>query len=167
MTIILTGFMGSGKTSVAEALGKLLGCEVVDLDSRIFTVAGRPPKQIIANEGEEAFRVLETEVLKKALEEVPGVIALGGGAWIIERNRDLIKEHDATSILLDVAFEVCWARICEAADCRPLAKTEIECRALYDRRYPTYQLADIRIQVDANETVEEVTNKIAELTRPA
>jgi shikimate kinase len=164
MTIILTGFMCSGKTSVANALGKMLESEVVDLDSLISTVMGQTPKQIISGKGEEAFRELETTVLREVLQERPGVIALGGGAWIVARNRELIKTHGAKTIWLDVPFEVCWARIREGGDCRPLATSELKSRSLYDRRYSTYQLADIRIAVGASEPIEAIANTIARLT---
>jgi shikimate kinase len=79
-----------------------------------------------------------------------GVIALGGGAWIQKANRDLIEKHDYVSVWLDVPFEVCWSRIETSGEDRPLGRTKEQARALYDQRQPIYQLANVRIQVDAD-----------------
>jgi shikimate kinase len=166
--IILTGFMCSGKTTVAAALGSALRRSVVDLDSRITEVMGRTPKEIIAHDGEESFRDLEFKVLEEVLlEEVAYVIALGGGAWIQERNRDLIRRYGGISVWLDVPFEVCWARIVEAGDARPLATNEAAARTLYFQRHPAYSLADFRIEVGTDVPVEGIAKEIATLIRAA
>ena len=147
MKIVITGFMGSGKTMVARKLARHLKLTMVDLDDVITKKEGRSPAQLIVEEGEPAFRAIESAVLRELLEaNTAQIIALGGGAWIQEVNRNLINQEDCVSIWLDVPFEVCWARIESSDEDRPLGKTKEQAKALYDQRKPIYQLADIRIE---------------------
>ena len=149
MRIVITGFMGSGKTRIARELAQRLNVEMVDLDEKITASKGRSPAQLIVDEGEEAFRVIESDVLRELLEtDSARVIALGGGAWIQEVNRSLIEHYDWISVWLDVPFEVCWARIQASGEDRPLGRTKEQAQALYDQRKPIYQLANVRIQMD-------------------
>ena len=74
------------------------------------------------------------------------MIALGGGAWIQEVNRNLINQVGYVSVWLDVPFEVCWARIETSGDDRPLGRTKDQAQMLYEQRRPIYQLANIHIQ---------------------
>jgi len=150
--IIITGFMGCGKSKVAYELARRLNVVTVDLDNWITAHEGRTPAQLIREEGEAAFRAIETKALRGLLErgEV-GVIALGGGAWIEETNRDLIEQYGCTSIWLDTPFAVCWERITASAEERPLGRTREEAQARYDLRRPVYQLAKIHIQVTGEE----------------
>src|SRR5688572_12479384 len=100
--IAITGFMGSGKTTIAGALARRLDCGMVDLDSFIAEREGRSPAQIIAEAGEPAFREIETTALRDLLTRIDvRVIALGGGAWTIAANRDLIGQYDCVTVWLD------------------------------------------------------------------
>lgn len=160
MKIVITGFMGSGKTRVARALAQRLGLEMVDLDERITSKEGRSPAQLIVEEGEETFRLIESTVLRELVQtDNARVIALGGGAWIEKTNRDLIKKYSYLTVWLDAPFEICWARIETSGDDRPLGKSKEQAQALYDRRRPIYQLADIRIQI-GNEDFEDLISRI-------
>jgi len=148
MKIIITGFMGSGKTRLARELARRLNLEMIDLDDRVTEREGRSPAQLIVDEGEEAFRLIESAVLRELLQtNGAGVIALGGGAWIVDANRQLIDEYDCLTVWLDVPFEVCWARIETSDDDRPLGRTREQAQTLYDRRRPVYQLAKIHVEV--------------------
>jgi shikimate kinase len=148
MKIVITGFMGSGKTRLARELARRLNLEMVDLDDRVTEREGRSPAQLIVEEGEEAFRLIESDVLRELLEtEGAGVIALGGGAWIVDSNRQLIDEHDCLTVWLDVPFGLCWARIETSGEDRPLGRTREQAHTLYDRRRPVYQLAKIHVKV--------------------
>src|SRR5215210_9074893 len=151
MKIIITGFMGCGKTRVARELARRLDLELVDLDERITQNEGRSPAQLILEDGEPSFRIIESNTLRELLQkEGAAVIALGGGAWIEETNRDLINQFGCLSVWLDTPFEVCWSRIEASDDVRPLGKTREQAQTLYDRRRPIYELANIRIQIEAD-----------------
>ena len=155
MKLVITGFMGCGKTRIARELAKRLNLELIDLDQRITKREGRSPAQLINEEGEASFRSIESDVLREVLASSDScVIALGGGAWIEERNRDLIERYSFTSIWLDAPFEVCWARIKASDEERPLGKTREEAQARYDRRRPIYALARVHIPVRAEEDIE-------------
>ncbi|MGI8919045.1 MAG: shikimate kinase [Pyrinomonadaceae bacterium] len=161
--VVITGFMGSGKSSVARALAGLLGCEMTDLDEVIAAAEGRSAGEIIAAEGEPRFRELERQALSKLLQS-PGdqVMALGGGAWISETNRQLVTEHRAISVWLDAPFSLCWERIAGSADCRPLAPNETAAFKLFSERTACYELADLRIVVTEEKPALEIAAEIAE-----
>jgi shikimate kinase len=147
--IVFTGFMGCGKTRVARELAQRLSLRMVDLDEWITEREGRSPAQLIVEDGEPAFRAIESNALRELLESNRAdLIALGGGAWIEETNRALVHEHGCLSVWLDAPFENCWARIEASGDDRPLGKTREQAQTLYERRRPIYQLADIHIPVD-------------------
>lgn len=160
--IVITGFMGSGKSKVARELARRLNVLFVDLDEKITQREGRSPAQLIVEDGEPAFRAIESETLRDLLQtKTAGVIALGGGAWIEEQNRRLIDEHACTSVWLDAPFEVCWARIETSSEERPLGKTRSQAQELYGKRRPIYQLANIRIEVLGHESVDAIVSELS------
>lgn len=162
--IIITGFMGAGKTTVAASLARQLNCRLIDLDATIEQREGRSVPSLIKEEGEEQFRATETLVLRQVLEENSAcVIALGGGAWTLERNRALIHEHDCLTIWLDASFELCWQRITrDKHSPRPLAGTRRSTRQLYDARRPLYELAALRVDVNAGRSAAKVAAEIVQ-----
>jgi len=161
--IIITGFMGSGKTTVARGLARILGCEMLDLDDAIAEQEGRTAKEIIEQDGEDSFREIETRNLHDVLENsLPRVIALGGGAWTLERNRNLIDQHDGVTIWLDAPFELCWDRIIRSGGGRPLARDEGQARILYAGRRQQYALAKLHVQVVANKSTDNISAEIAQ-----
>ena len=164
--IVIIGFMGSGKSVVAQSLAALLSLETTDLDNFITKATGRTPAQIIIQDGEQAFRSIETQALGELLQTTrAGVIALGGGAWIQETNRKLIDANKCLSIWLDTPFEKCWKRIQSSAEERPLGKTEQQSRDLFESRRPVYELATLHFEVLSDETVKELATRIkAKLT---
>ena len=162
MKLVITGFMGCGKTMIARALAERLDLEMIDLDDRITQREGRSPAQLINEQGETSFRSIESEVLRELLEtDALCVIALGGGAWIEERNRELIDRFGCTTVWLDVPFEVCWARIEAADEERPLGKTRDQAQVLYERRRPIYELAKVHVQVDPDEKLYDLASRIS------
>ena len=103
--IVITGFMGCGKSVVARTLAQHLNVSFVDLDESITSRTGRTPAQLITGDGELAFRRIETATLREVLHAgEEGVIALGGGAWIEAANRELINQYGCSSVWLDVPF---------------------------------------------------------------
>ena len=160
--IIITGFMGAGKTTVAAALAQKLGCHMLDLDRSIVERSGRAIHEMIEKGGEASFREAETKALRDALEQsTAGVIALGGGAWTIERNRLLIAEHRGYTIWLDAPFDLCWRRIMSCReDVRPLARGKEQSNLLYDERRSLYELAALRIEAGEDRSAEEIAAEI-------
>ena len=160
--IIITGFMGSGKSSIATVLAQLLDYEIIDLDEAIAAAAGRSPAAIIQEDGEAQFRELERQLLTRLMEaDGKQVLALGGGTWILKANRDQIQQHGATSVWLDAPFDLCWKRIAAAAEQRPLAPDETTAFKLFSERTSCYELADLRVAVTELKSAEEIAAEIA------
>ena len=166
--IIIVGFMGCGKTTVARVLASRLGCRVVDLDELVAERCRRTPAEIIQQDGELEFREIETVLLREVLSNAGArVVALGGGAWIIPENRKLISKNESRAVWLDAPFDLCWKRIETEAEQRPLAPTRQVAQELYDRRIPIYELADVRISITENDSADEIALKIVnELSQP-
>ena len=153
--------MGCGKSEVARVLAKRLGVKMLDLDEMITLETGRTPARLIDEDGEPAFRQVETSTLATLLRNKSAdVIALGGGAWIQNRNRDLLSEAGAITIWLDTPFEICWTRIESDPEDRPLGRTKKQAYELYQRRLPIYSLAAVRTEATANDTPDEIAMKI-------
>lgn len=141
--VALTGFMGVGKSSVARHLASILKCERIDLDAFIEKNTGRTIADIFTNDGEPAYREIETSNLVRVLTETGArIISLGGGTWTVERNRGLITERGIISIWLESTFDHCWANISKSRKERPLAKNKDAARALFNERKSVYCLAD-------------------------
>ena len=166
--VVLTGFMGSGKTSTGQALAKLLGWEFVDLDREIEAREGVAIRALFAQRGEAEFRAIEHVVLRDCMGHCaqPTVIALGGGAIVEARNASLIRESRGLTVFLETPIEDMLQRcgIDEEADPenpRPLAVDAKSFRALYDKRLPHYRAAHAIINT-AGKNVAEVASEVAE-----
>jgi shikimate kinase len=159
--VVITGFMGCGKTEVARTLARRFALTLVDLDQRIAEQHGRTAAQLIVEEGEAAFRAIETQTLRELLHEnAAGVIALGGGAWITVANRDLVEQHQGVTVWLDTPFELCWQRIETSPQDRPLGRTRAQAEQLYHNRRAVYQLAAIHLPVLGHETTAELVDRL-------
>jgi shikimate kinase len=160
--VLLTGFMGAGKTTVAHALGRVLEDSVVDLDDIVAAREGRTARQLIDEEGEAVFRDAETRALEEALcDEGARVIATGGGAFTFERNRALVNARACLTVWLDAPFELCWRRAQTVDDSRPFARDEAKARELYERRSAAYALAELRLRVAPDASPEQLAREIA------
>ena len=139
MMITLTGFMGSGKTTVGKVLADFLGCPFMDLDDLVVKKAGKSIPDIFAQDGESAFRQLEAQVLRKTVEkyaESTAVLALGGGAVLAPASAVLLRDK-TVCIYLRATLETLLARLEGETAGRPLADD-----ALADRlvsRTPIYE----------------------------
>ena len=162
--IVIIGFMGTGKTTVAFELARKLKCCAIDLDELITQHEKRNPQEIILQDGEDAFRNIETKTLRTVLREGSArVVAVGGGAWTIWENRKMMAEHGAFTVWLDAPFELCWKRIAGGREVRPLARSLQLTQKLYAERRPIYEAADARVTVNENESVAEIATKVASL----
>ena len=140
--IILTGFMGVGKSTVARHVSNILRTDYYDLDDLIEENEKKRIAEILRSNGEETFRRIETENLKRLLKINSQIIALGGGAWTIKKNRELINEYEYTSVWLDSTFEHCWRNIRFSKRERPLAQDKVAAKNLFTERQSFYCLAD-------------------------
>ncbi|HWQ32943.1 MAG TPA: shikimate kinase [Blastocatellia bacterium] len=157
--IFLTGFMGSGKSTVGQALADLLGRPFIDLDTRIEAITNRSIPDIIASDGEERFRQLESETLREIAKMSNSVIALGGGAITREENRRLILD-EGISVWLDAPFELCWQRIQQDENIRPLAPDETTARARFEARRPLYEQSLLHTPVSESQSSAEIAEEI-------
>ena len=160
--IVILGFMGCGKTTVAKKLARHLAGNFTDLDSFIAKREGRSPAEIILQDGELSFRELETLALRDVLQDrKTRVIALGGGTWTVPANRTLVALHDCLSVWLDVPFEICWDRIMTSSNTvRPLAPDRNTAMNRYESRHADYALAERRVTVSDSDTPETLVEQI-------
>ncbi len=139
MMIALTGFMGSGKTTVGKVLADFLGCPFMDLDDLVVKKAGKSIPDIFAQDGEPAFRQLEAQVLRKTVEkyaESTAVLALGGGAVLAPSSAALLHEK-TVCIYLRASLETLLARLEGETAGRPLADASLADRLA--AREPIYE----------------------------
>jgi len=137
--IVFIGFMGAGK-STALAAAREAGLETTEIDELMEAELGKPIRQAFEEDGEEAFRAREAEVVGELLEKADGgAIALGGGSILSERVREALDRH--TVVLLEIDAAEAWKRI-EGTE-RPLATSEADVERLLAERLPLYEeLAD-------------------------
>ena len=162
MRVFLTGFMGSGKTTVGRLLSRRLGLPFIDLDHEIERCAGMTVKEIFQRGGEPLFRRLEHDVLASCVAgEERSVLATGGGTPTVEANRRLMAES-GVSVWLDPPFSAITERIGGLGKVdRPLFQDESQALALYRDRLPVYRRADVRLTIDPAEAPEEVAARLA------
>lgn len=145
-TIVLVGLMGAGKTTVGRRLAKRLGVDFVDSDQEIEKAADMTVAEIFSTYGEEDFRSGERRVIARLMGDKPQIIATGGGAFINQETRTLIKEN-SLSVWLDADVDTLVERT-SRKDTRPLLKTgdpkEILTKLL-EERSPFYSEADVKV----------------------
>ena len=155
-TITLVGLMGVGKSSVGRRLANALDLPFKDADVEIEAAAGRSIPDIFTEMGEPAFREGERRVITRLLENPPHVLATGGGAFMNDETRALIKER-SISVWLKADLDVLVRRV-SRKDSRPLlsGKDPLEVLTeLAEKRYPVYAQADI--MVETGDTAHHVT----------
>jgi shikimate kinase len=155
--VCLTGFMGSGKSTVGRMLAAQLAWNFADLDAEIEWESGLSISQIFTQKGETVFREIEQECLTRVLGSAAAkdtrlILALGGGTFAQPRNAALIRESgDVTRgsgsvvIWLDCSAEDLLKRCVLMGD-RPLFRDEASFRKLYEERLPYYRQADYRVE---------------------
>lgn len=147
--IYLIGFMGSGKSTLGKLLAEEIGWTFTDSDDLIEAASGLSIPALFESKGEEEFRKVEHQALCKLVAQIergrPHVVALGGGAFVQERNYQLLQ-NNGVSIWLDCPFDVLERRVARHTH-RPLAKDPARFRMLYEERRPFYAQADYRIEI--------------------
>ena len=160
-SIVLIGLMGSGKSSIGKRLSEKISVPFVDSDDEIELAAGMTISEIFENFGEPYFRSGEERAVERILSGNPKVIATGGGAFMSERNRIIIKQK-ALSVWLKADLETLWARV-QGKDTRPLLKFENPkhvLKTLLDKREPTYAKADLIVESQRNVTQLSMVSKL-------
>lgn len=146
-TITLVGLMGVGKSSVGRRLANALELPFRDADSEVEAAAGRSIPDIFADLGEPAFREGERRVIARLLDEPPHVLATGGGAFMNDETRALIKAR-SVSVWLKADLEVLARRV-SRKDNRPLIAGREPMSVLREQaalRYPIYELSDVMVE---------------------
>ncbi len=152
--------MGTGKTTVGNLLARKLGYSFVDTDEVIEKTTGKTINQIFADEGEENFRQIESEVLSQVSAHTKLIIATGGG--IVLRRFNWSYLHYGLVIWLDAPVAVLMARL-QNDTTRPLLQNDNPAQVLQtllDQRKSLYAEADLHIQIDANDTPEQIVSRI-------
>jgi shikimate kinase len=164
-SIVIVGMPGAGKSSVGRKLATRLSIPFTDADSEIETAAGMSIAQIFERFGEPEFRKGERRVIARLLEQPVHVLATGGGAFMDDDTRELIRTK-ALSIWLRADLETLAERTSRRDD-RPLLKTGASQREILERlmeeRSSAYSEADVTIDSDNRPTDETVDRVIAAL----
>ena len=169
--IILLGYMGCGKSTIAEKLSSLIQIPFVDLDKSIETKAEMTINQIFESFGEVYFRKLEHDVFVELLSAPENqIVGLGGGTPCYANNHELLKGEGITSIYLKASVETLFNRLAHNKSKRPIVanKTEAElqefiAKHLFDRSY-YYNQAEYKVTVDGkaiDETVADIISILA------
>ena len=147
--IVLTGFMGSGKSTVGPLLAKRLGWKFVDADDVIVEDAGCSIPEIFRRDGEGAFRQRERATIARLAQTENLVLALGGGAIEDPSTRELLlKARDGRLVHLEVELDTTLARCAGTEKDRPVLADRENLASRYARRLPLYRMAHTSIRVD-------------------
>jgi len=143
--VVLTGYMGAGKSTVGRALAREIGWRFLDIDDLVEYQTGSSIPALFAERGEAAFRREESRALARALGQTECIIALGGGAPEILTNRLLIEQTPGTRVLLltadfPVLYDRCLLQSLErGAGVRPNLLDPVAAQLRYTQRMPFYQ----------------------------
>lgn len=162
--IVLTGFMGTGKTEVSRELARLTGYAQVDVDSEIERAAGMTITEIFKRFGEPRFREMETGEIKKVSQERSLIISTGGGAVMKDENMEALRTGGVI-VCLSASPETILKRTSNDST-RPLLQVEDplnKIRELLSLRQPYYERADIIIDTEGKtplQVAEEIIENI-------
>jgi shikimate kinase len=147
---VLVGLSGSGKSTVGRLLAERLGRRFVDTDDVIVARAGKPIPRVFAEDGEVAFRAVESAAVDEVLAGEPAVIATGGGAPVDPINRGKLWEGNL-AVWLDAPVDVLVRRVGRAGNGRPLLAGDAAGRlaALRAVREAIYSTAHLRLDTTA------------------
>jgi shikimate kinase len=165
--IVLTGFMGTGKTEVGRELARLLNMKLIDVDAEIERSQKMTIKEIFKQFGEPEFRELETEIIKKISENKNIIISTGGGAVLKQENMDIFRKNGII-VCLTAAPETILKRTSNNTE-RPLLQVENpleKIKELLDFRKPFYEKADVMLDTEGKtplQIAEEIIEKVKDM----
>ncbi len=163
--IVLTGFMGTGKTVVGDELAKRLGRKLIDMDNEIEKSEGLMINEIFSRFGEPRFRKLETAMAKKLSPLRNVIISTGGGVVLKEENMRYLRKNGII-VCLVASPETILRRTMKTND-RPLLNVDDPLRKITDLleyRMPFYENADIIIDTEKKNPFE-ITGEIIEMIK--
>jgi shikimate kinase len=163
--IVLTGFMGTGKTTIGKALAKMLHMKLVDVDEEIETAQGMTINDIFKTYGEQHFRDIETAMIRKLSQEGNLVISTGGGTVLRDENMQALREN-GTIFCLNAGPETILERTAGSQD-RPLLKVEDPKKKISELlayRRPYYEKAGIMIETEGKSPLL-IAEEIAEIVK--
>lgn len=156
--IVLTGFMGSGKSTVGPRLARRLGWSFIDVDEVIEAEAGSTIAELFARYGESWFRDLEHATIARLAAGDGLVLALGGGAIERAQTRELLLNAPGTLLVhLEVMLETTLVRCKGTEKVRPILADSVNLASRFARRLPLYREAHVSIGSDALTPDEVVT----------
>ena len=161
--IVLTGFMGAGKTAVGRELAHLLGMKLIDVDTEIEKSEQITINGIFSQFGEPRFREIETEMIRKIVAAKNVIISTGGGAVLKQENMETLRETGIIVCLM-ASPETILQRTSTRKD-RPLLHIENpleKINQLRNSRKPYYEKADIVINTE-NKTPLQIAEEIIEI----
>jgi shikimate kinase len=153
--VFLVGFMGSGKNTVGRELAQRLAWDFIDLDSLIEAHEHQTIPEMFRLRGENYFRQAETSAIRDLLGTLsrPSVVALGGGAFAQEINRELLRPWP--SVFLNAPTEEHWQRCLQQENTsgaeRPLRKDPEQFARLHAERLPFYRQASLTVETSGKD----------------
>jgi shikimate kinase len=163
--IVLTGFMGSGKTTVGPLVAARLNWKFIDVDDVIEAEAGVTIADLFSRHGEASFRSREHATIVRLAATEDLVLALGGGAIETPATRKLLLTAPGTLLIhLQVSLETTMARCTGTEHIRPILADQANLAKRYGQRLPLYRNAHVSILVDAlspNEVAEAILEAAA------
>ncbi len=175
--IFLTGFSGSGKSTIGPLLANSLGYDFLDLDKEIERIADKSINRIFDEKGEEHFRALELSALQRIADRKELVVSLGGGVLqsdncfsLVISSGTLVYLHSSPLVLAKRLSHKTDRPLMKGENGERLSREEIEKKilALLEKREPRYKTAQIMVETDTKRigsTVEELTRKIERYVR--
>lgn len=175
--IFLTGFSGSGKSTIGPLLANSLGYDFLDLDKEIERIADKSINRIFDEKGEEHFRALELSALQRIVDRKDLVVSLGGGVLqsdncfsLVISSGTLVYLHSSPLVLAKRLSHKTDRPLMKGENGERLSREEIEKKilALLEKREPRYKTAQIMVETDTKRigsTVEELTRKIERYVR--
>lgn len=163
--IVLTGFMGTGKSTIGKELSKMLQMKLVDIDAEIEKAQKMKINDIFRIYGEQYFRDIETAMIKKLSKRKNIIISTGGGAVLRDENMEALKENGII-FCLNASTETIMERTCRSED-RPLLKVENPREKISEMlscRRPFYEKAGIMVDTDRKSPLE-IVEEIMEIIR--
>lgn len=150
-SIVLTGFMGAGKTTVGELLAARLGWRFVDTDRVVEERAGMTVAEIFERQGEAAFRQIEAEAVRETAAGASLVLALGGGALERAETRDFLASLPGCRVIfLEAPLDILLARCAQHAEgpVRPVLRDRRSLIERWQARLPWYRQAHVTIATE-------------------